>query len=152
MEGTCFAGDFIKRRVRTLVINSPRCRTLAYRFCGALSLFSIRRIWCGTLRDHYFSTVAKSGRGTPLGANCHSSVASGRHNLVHLTLIVNIFRYLCTLRKSKHLFPNRDHSSVPASQLREPEEAAGRVLGIVEKLEENQQGKIWDWVRKSVSL
>ena len=42
-------------------------------------------------------------------------------------------------------------NSVPASQLREPEEAAGRVLDVVEKLKEDQRGKVWDWAGEEVA-
>ena len=40
--------------------------------------------------------------------------------------------------------------SVPKDHLREPEEAAERVLGVVERLEEGQRGRVWDWAGKEV--
>ena len=40
--------------------------------------------------------------------------------------------------------------STPGDQIREPEEAAERVLGVVERLGEEQRGKVWDWAGKEV--
>ena len=40
--------------------------------------------------------------------------------------------------------------SVPDDQIREPEEAAERVLGVVERLREDQRGRVWDWAGKEV--
>jgi NAD(P)-dependent dehydrogenase (short-subunit alcohol dehydrogenase family) len=40
--------------------------------------------------------------------------------------------------------------SGPKDHSREPEEAAEHVLGVVEKLEENQRGRVWDWAGEEV--
>ena len=40
--------------------------------------------------------------------------------------------------------------STPRDQLREPEEAAERVLDVVGKLEEDQRGRVWDWAGNEV--
>jgi NAD(P)-dependent dehydrogenase (short-subunit alcohol dehydrogenase family) len=40
--------------------------------------------------------------------------------------------------------------STAGGQMREPEEAAEHVLGVVERLEENQRGRVWDWAGKEV--
>ena len=40
--------------------------------------------------------------------------------------------------------------STPKHHLREPEEAAEHVLGVVERLEENQRGRVWDWAGEEV--
>ena len=40
--------------------------------------------------------------------------------------------------------------STPRDRLREPEEAAERVLDVVEKLGEDQRGRVWDWAGNEV--
>ena len=40
--------------------------------------------------------------------------------------------------------------STPKDHLREPEEAAEHVLGVVQRLEEGQRGRVWDWAGKEV--
>ena len=40
--------------------------------------------------------------------------------------------------------------STPKGHLHEPEEAAEHVLGVVERLEEDQRGRVWDWAGKEV--
>ena len=40
--------------------------------------------------------------------------------------------------------------STPGDQLREPEEAAERVLDVVGKLGEGQRGRVWDWAGNEV--
>ena len=41
-------------------------------------------------------------------------------------------------------------NSVPRGQIHEPEEAAEHVLGVVERLREDQRGRVWDWTNKEV--
>lgn len=41
-------------------------------------------------------------------------------------------------------------NSTPKNHLRGPEEAAEHVLSVVEKLEEGQRGRVWDWAGKEV--
>ena len=40
--------------------------------------------------------------------------------------------------------------STPKDRLREPDEAAERVLGVVERLGEDQRGRVWDWAGEEV--
>ncbi|KAF9647050.1 NAD(P)-binding protein [Thelephora ganbajun] len=40
--------------------------------------------------------------------------------------------------------------SAPKDRLREPEEAAEHVLSVVERLEEDQRGRVWDWAGKEI--
>ncbi|KAF9782605.1 hypothetical protein BJ322DRAFT_1110487 [Thelephora terrestris] len=40
--------------------------------------------------------------------------------------------------------------STPKDLIREPEEAAEHVLGVVEELREDQRGKVWDWAGKRI--
>ena len=40
--------------------------------------------------------------------------------------------------------------STPKDRLREPEEAAEYVLDVVERLEESQRGRVWDWAGSEV--